>query len=137
MASFVVDIRQGHIQVEGEEKFVERVYADFRELLVKQLSGIDLADPGAAEQQIQDMPKPKSARKSGKRSGPSCAARIDGLKAEGFFDTLQTAREVTEKLREKGTAYEGKHVAAALINMTSSSKLRRVKEGGGWKYQKP
>jgi hypothetical protein len=59
------------------------------------------------------------------------------LKAEGFFDTLQTAREVTEKLREKGTAYEGKHVAAALINMTSSSKLRRVKEGGGWKYQKP
>lgn len=137
MASFVVDIRQGQIQVEGEEKFVERVYADFRELLVKQLSGVDLTPASNPENQAQDEPKPKSSRKGGKRSGPSCASRIDGLKSEGFFDALRTGKEVSDKLREKGTAYEGKHVAAALLNMTSSNKLRRVKEDGGWKYQRP
>lgn len=136
MASFVVDIRQGHIQVEGEEKFVERVYADFRELLVTQLSGVDLASQGA-EAATPDEIKPKAPRKNGKRSGPSCASRIGDLKTEGFFDVLRTAKEVGDKLREKGTAYEGKHIAAALVNMTVSSKLRRVKEGGGWKYQKP
>jgi hypothetical protein len=86
---------------------------------------------------VSSAEEPKKARKRSKISGPSCASRIESLKSERFFDQLRSSKEVGDKLREKGTAYEGKHVAAALINMTAGGKLRRVQEGGVWKYQNP
>lgn len=139
MAKMLFDLQRGVIEVDGEEKFVEKVYADLRSTLLDKVASFTAAEPADDN---GSKPKPasdeaKKARKRTKSSGPSCASRIEALKAEKFFDQLRSSKDVGEKLREKGTAYEGKHVAAALINMTAGGKLRRVQQGGGWKYQNP
>jgi hypothetical protein len=139
MAKMLFDLQRGLIEIEGEEPFVEKVYADLRATLSQKVANYAASTPEAeadvAESNASD--EPKKTRKRGKSSGPSCAARIDGLKSDKFFDQLRTSKEVTDKLREKGTAYEGKRVAAALLNLTSSGKLRRLQEEGVWKYQNP
>jgi hypothetical protein len=139
MAKMLFDLQRGLVEVEGEEQFVEKVYADLRATLSQKVASYSAAAPDAAsdaaEQNSSD--EPKKTRKRTKSAGPSCASRIEALKADKFFDQLRTSKEVTDKLRQKGTAYEGKRVAAALHAMTSSGKLRRIEENGVWKYQNP
>lgn len=72
-----------------------------------------------------------------KSNGPSCGARIRGLIEEGFFDTVRKSAEISERLKEKATPYEGKHISAAVINLTKAGSLRRMKQEGVWVYVKP
>jgi hypothetical protein len=139
MAKMLFDLQRGLIEIEGEEQFVEKVYNDLRATLSHKVANYSalLPDPETAIAEPSTSDEPKKTRKRSKSSGPSCASRIDALKSDKFFDQLRTAKEVTDKLRQKGTAYEGKRVAAALLNLTSSGKLRRIEEDSVWKYQNP
>jgi hypothetical protein len=142
MAKMLFDLQRGVIEVDGEEQFVERVYTDLRSTLLDKVANLSapsaqLDKEATAAWGATIAEEPRKARKRTKNSGPSCASRIDSLKADHFFDELRSSKDIGDKLREKGTAYEGKHVAAALISMTAGGKLRRVLEGGVWKYQNP
>lgn len=139
MTKLVIDIRNGLIEADGERDFVETIYAHFKDVALARL-----LDAKAAEVQTPQSytttptatEKSKPTRRS-KAGGPSCASRIEGLKVENFFDEPRTPSEVREKLSEKGSTYESKNVAAALNNLIKSSKLRRFKFEGNWKYQNP
>lgn len=139
MARMIIDLQKGLIEIEGDEKFVERIYSDFRESTLEKLSQRTFENVGSDEKQpVTDgettFPKKSRRRKAG---GPSCASRIEILKDEGFFGAARSPAEVREKLSEKGSTYESKNVAAALTDLIKAAKLRRFKDNGNWMYQKP
>ena len=143
-ARLSINFAAGTIEADGSEEFVDRIYADLKDLLLSKYSGIQIARPlgGGADRaddggEEDSEDKPRKTRRKTKSSGPSCAARILVLKDEGFFGSLRSATEVGDKLREKGTAYEGKHVAAALLDLVKRGQVRRVNQGGSWAYQNP
>ena len=136
MAKMSIDLQKGLIEVEGDEKFVERVYGDVKETVLVNLSA-RTAEPTPSEgSELANNEEPRKARRRARTGGPSCAARIEVVKDEGFFKQPRSAAEVRGKLKEKGTTYASKNVAAALNNLTKSGKLRRFNEGG-WKYENP
>ncbi|MFL6727966.1 MAG: hypothetical protein ACJ8FS_15855 [Sphingomicrobium sp.] len=140
-----VNLANGVIEAEGDSDFVKSIYADLREIIIarsaslRAVSGSPNFTPpdDADEASDTDAQKGKKGRRRGKASGPSCASRISALKDEGYFSELRSAGDVGAKLREKGTAYEGKHVAASLIDLVRRGALRRVSKGGSWSYQNP
>lgn len=138
MAKMIIDLQKGLIEVEGDEKFIERVYSDFRASALDKLSTakFDSGGQGDVRENGDETPPAKKARRRVKTTGPSCASRIRNLKDEGFFKAARSAGEVKEKLREKGTTYASKNVAAALNDVIKSGELRRFDEGG-WQYQNP
>jgi hypothetical protein len=140
-----INLATGVVEAEGDAEFVKGIYSDLRETFLKRASSAPVSSPAPAMERA-DKPDDegdsansggKKPRRRGKASGPSCASRITALKDEGYFSELRSAGDVGAKLREKGTAYEGKHVAAALIDLVKRGSLRRVTEGGSWSYQNP
>ncbi|WP_395612952.1 hypothetical protein [Allosphingosinicella sp.] len=137
MAKLTIDLQRGLIEVDGDEKFVERVYADVRETLLTKLAAATVEPDAPGEQsKSAESETPKRAKRRPRTGGPSCAGRIESIKDEGFFKQPKAAAEVREKLKEKGTTYGSNNVAAALNNLTKAGKLRRFNENG-WKYQNP
>jgi len=137
MARLHIDVRNGIVEAEGDEAFVATVYSDFKSGVMQQLGRAEPTQRLPLVDEVTEAPKPKQQRRSTRRSGPSCMSRIEALKDDKFFNELRTSNEIGAKLREKGTAYEGKRVAAALHNLTAARKLRRIQEDGVWKYQNP
>ena len=141
----IVNLASGVIEAEGDSEFVKSIYADLRETIIARSANLpagsaspNFTPPDEADEAADtDGQKGKKGRRRGKASGPCCAALISGLKDEGYFSELRSAGDVGAKLREKGTAYEGKHVAASLIDLVRRGALRRVSEGGSWSYQNP
>lgn len=131
-AKLHINAQLGIIEVEGEQQFVEQVYEDYKKNLLQKL--ID-APAHQNDEKKDNASKSKGVIK--RKSGPSCADRILTVQAEGFFKTLRTAGQIKEKLAEKGTHYESKHVAAALSHLTKRGTIRRLKKDGGWQYQNP
>jgi hypothetical protein len=125
----------GLFEVSGSEEFIRAMYDDAKE------SGLfrSAAPPASitdSEIEVDDKPdRPKRA--STKRSGPGCGTRIGDLKADGFFADLRDPKAIGAALAAKGHNYEGKHIAAALLNLTKNGTLRRVKKDGNWMYQQP
>ena len=139
MAKMIIDLQKGLIEIEGVEKFVERVYSDLREATLDKLSrGTFDVRPRDEDQEtpIEAGASAKKTRRRSKTGGPSCSSRIEAIKEENFFKTGRSSGEVREKLKEKGTTYESKNVAAALNNLIKAGKLRRFNDDG-WKYQNP
>lgn len=142
-ARLVINLATGVIEAEGPPDFVAKVYADLRDTIVNRSSKVPLSSPlgqaPAADDQGEDEDgagKGKKVRRRGKPTGPSCASRIQAL-GEGYFAELRSGGDVRDKLSEKGTAYEAKNVAAALIDLVRRGALRRVKQNGSWMYQNP
>lgn len=138
MSKLVVDLQRGLIEVDASDQFITRVYSDIRETILQKLattSGRQESDgdENGGTQQLSDV---KKTRRRARAGGPSCASRIEAIKEEGFFKEPKSAGEVREKLKERGTTYAPKNVAASLTDLTKRKKLRRFNENG-WKYQNP
>jgi hypothetical protein len=141
-----VNLSTGVIEAEGELEFVQGIYDDLRDVILKKSAALPSAPSAASPvasneaeegEESSGMKVRKPPRRRGKISGPSCASRIVALKDEEYFSELRSAGDVGAKLREKGTAYEAKHVAASLIDLVKRGALRRVQDGGSWSYQNP
>ncbi len=134
------------LELEGSEAFVVSQLDTFG-AKIPQLKGLasNLSKgggedaPDLPEESEVDLPKEekKPRRAAAKSNGPSCGARIRTLIDDGFFDSIKKSGEIGDKLKEKATPYEAKHVSAALINMTKAGKLRRIKQDKVWVYVKP
>lgn len=147
-AKLHINLSQGLIDVEGDPALVEKIYDDLKDVLSQRLASAVLPPeetPSAKETRNADEasdvasdaePKRKT-RSRVKRTGPSCAERIRGLKADGFFNELRDTKEVKSALSEKGHNYETKNVSASLGSMTKAGELRRIKKENIWKYQIP
>lgn len=132
-----LNLQQGVLDVEGDQAFVEKMFAEFKEHLSKLVLTPPASEQNGGDASSNNKAKPKSKSGSGKKGGPSCAERISAIKGEGFFKTLRTSKEIQAKLEEKGTAYAPNQVAAALITMVKRGDLRRVKKDSAWCYQNP
>lgn len=73
-------------------------------------------------------PKPR-------RMGPT--EYIRQLKTENFFRTKRTIAEVRGKLEEGAHIYPVTALSAPLYRLVRKRELRRLKEGGTWKYVNP
>ena len=139
-----INLAAGIIEAEGDSSFVQGIYSDLRDTILKRSAALPSSTPAPTTPVASDVDdgesegsKAKKSRRRGKSSGPSCASRIQALKDEDYFSELRSAGDVGGKLREKGTAYEAKHVAASLIDLVKRGVLRRVSQGGSWSYQNP
>jgi hypothetical protein len=72
------------------------------------------------------------ARTKGNRKGP--ADHIRELVADDFFKTKQGLGDVKKKLEEGAHIYPITSLSPALFRLVRLKELRRIKEGGVWKY---
>lgn len=125
------------LELEGNQDFVADQLQNWRSTM-PQPSAPHATKPAANDQaEKPEVGADKPRRQASKNVGPSCAERIRTLIDEKFFEQPRKADEVGTRLREKATPYEGKHIAAALIYVVQSGKLRRVKAEGTWSYVNP
>lgn len=69
------------------------------------------------------------------RMGPT--EYIRELKAGNFFRAKRTIAEVRDKLEEGAHIYPVTSLSAPLYRLVKQRELRRLKEGGAWKYVNP
>jgi hypothetical protein len=70
-----------------------------------------------------------------KNKGP--ADYIRELIADDFFKTKRGLGDVQKKLEEGAHIYPVTHLSPALFRLVRARELRRIKEGGTWKYVNP
>jgi hypothetical protein len=70
-----------------------------------------------------------------KAKGP--AEHIRDLAASNFFRTKRGLAEVQKKLEEGAHIYPVTHLSPVLFRLVRAKELRRIKEGGTWKYVNP
>ena len=138
MAKLVVDLQRGLIEVDASEEVIKRVYSDVRDTILEKLAANSTRQEYENEgvNGTPQAPEERKTRKRARTGGPSCAARIQAIQDEGFFKEPKSAAAVREKLKERGTTYASKNIAASLTDLTKRAKLRRFNENG-WKYQNP
>lgn len=90
---------------------------------------------------------PKSAkRRRGKSTtmGSSAGKKANGpadyireLVADNFFKTKRGLGDVQKKLEEGAHIYPVTHLSPVLFRLVRARELRRIREGGMWKYVNP
>lgn len=83
--------------------------------------------------QRKSLAKGSTAKKKAK--GP--ADYIRELVAENYFSTKRGLGDVQKKLEERAHIYPVTHLSPALFRLVRAKELRRIKEGGTWKYVNP
>ncbi len=78
----------------------------------------------------------------GKGASPRAAAKgpigyIRELVEEDYFKTKRGLGDVQKKLEEGAHIYAVTHLSPALTRLVRAKELRRIKEGGTWKYVNP
>lgn len=124
------------LNIEGDKDTVATQISLFYETFGRSgqsSAGISSGDPDVAG----TAPRSTATRSRRSSSGPSCATRIDALRAEGFFAQKRSAKDVADRLDEKATPYGANHIAAAIQQMTKKGVLRRMKGDSGWQYVNP
>lgn len=90
---------------------------------------------------------PKGARRRRGKStvaGSSAKTKTKGpvdyireLAADNYFETKRGLGDVQKKLEEGAHIYPVTHLSPVLFRLVRAKELRRIKEGGTWKYVNP
>ncbi|MBA7683017.1 hypothetical protein ES703_91373 [subsurface metagenome] len=126
----VINIKEGVIELEGPQEFVEKY--------------LELYRPDASKWQTALLQKgevktkeeaPKRVRTAKPKRGVTCAEKVLELRSEGYFKEPRARAEVQQYLKEKkGLIYKSNEVAANLKNLFSRGELQRLTEGKTFKY---
>ncbi len=126
----LINMRDGTIQLEGPEKFVEKYLDQYKNII---LTSAPIKTSKIAD--TTEKTTEKTSRKRQKKgTGQSCSPRIIELLSEGYFKEPRTRAEVQQELLNRGYRFEGREVSATLINYFTSGKLRRTGAGSTAKY---
>lgn len=106
-----INLAQGLVEIEGDEKLVREIYADFKPQLLQREQQLRTSPP---KSKVDKGPTGQQRRVSRKRSGPSFGGRIRELEGEDYFSTERTTTDVRGELRNKGHADVGREVSSAL-----------------------
>jgi len=104
--------------------------------VLKRISGETPRSPGAGGTKRR---RPKGAKKRGSpRVSPKGPADyIRGLVEDDFFKTKRGLGDVQKKLEQGAHIYPVTHLSPALFRLVKAKELRRIKDGGKWKYVNP
>ena len=126
------------VLADGTKVTIEGTADEVIELLHR-LSGGTQRSPGGGG------PKGSRRRRGGSTGkGTSPKARTKGpadylreLVAKDFFKIKRGLGDVQRKLEEGAHIYPVTHLSPALFRLVRARELRRIKEGGTWKYVNP
>ena len=124
-----INIKDGLIQLEGPQEFVEKYLELYRPNATKWQSDVS---PKVEAKKKEEAPK--RTRIVRPKAGPPKSEKIIELISEGFFKEQRTTADVRERLLEKGVRYESGLTSATLNNLFNSGKLERTGAGRGAKY---
>jgi hypothetical protein len=104
--------------------------------LVQQFSGHTppAARPHGRSGRATSEKSPKANQRN-RAKGPSDYVR--DLVASNYFQTKRGLSDVQKKLEEGAHIYAVTHISPVLFRLVRSKELRRIKEGGTWKYVNP
>jgi hypothetical protein len=100
--------------------------------LVQQITGHSKAETRG---DARGAPRRAHHGKAATTKGP--VDHIRDLIADGFFASKQGLGDVRKKLEEGAHIYPITTLAPALYRLVRAKELRRLKEGGTWKYVNP
>ncbi|MFC2019379.1 hypothetical protein ACFLU4_05430 [Chloroflexota bacterium] len=135
-----VNLKDGVIQLEGPEEFVEKHLVDLREWIAGKIpkehgkkEELEKA-PKLVESMSEERPK-KTTRVKRPKSGPACGEKTRELIREGFLRAPKSRADIQEELKtNKGVIYESKLIAATLKNMFNRGRVLRINDKGTLKY---
>lgn len=111
--------------------------------MLERFSGGATGPSGGISTKSTRRPRGKSAAK-GRRTGSSAKTRTKGpadyvreLVSENYFKTKRGLGDVQKKLEESAHIYPVTHLSPVLLRFVRAKELRRIKEGGTWKYVNP
>jgi hypothetical protein len=110
------------ITVEGSEKEISRILADYeRSVVVQQVKKIVVAT-----KVVQKEKKKRAA----------ASDLVIGLKEDGFFDKPRSLAEIAKALEEIGYLYPVTTLSGVMIGLVQKKLLGRKKLAGKWVYGK-
>jgi hypothetical protein len=107
--------------------------ADEVAAVLQRIAGGTPSSPGTnAPKALSQQTVASGGRSKGKASGP--ADYIRELVADDFFKTKRGLGDVQKKLEEGAHIYPVTNLSPVLFRLVRAKELRRIKEGGTWKY---
>lgn len=125
----VINLKEGVIELEGPQEFVEKYLNLYRPDASKWQTAVSLKGEVKTKEEA-----PKRTRIVRPKAGPACGEKISELISEGFFKEQRTREEVQKKLLEKGLRYESSLISATLNNLFNRGKIEKTGVGRNAKY---
>jgi hypothetical protein len=100
------------------------------------------ASVGGSQSAVQARRRKSSGGGSGKAANAKSGSKgpadyIRALAEAGYFKTKRGLSDVQAKLEEGAHIYPVTHLSPVLFRLVRGKELRRIKEGGTWKYVNP
>ncbi len=129
-AKAVINLKEGVIQLEGPVEFVRQYLDMYRSAI----GGVEERPKAIAVVAKVVRKAIRGKRKRAKRL--SCVGAIRKEIKAGFFSELRSAREVAQRLAERGFSCGPESVRISLRKLTGDGLLDRTKEGRAARYQR-
>jgi len=125
-----INIKDGFIQLEGPQEFVEK----YLELYRPDASKWQTALPEKGEVKTKEK-APKRPRMRKPKTGAACVDKIRELIGAGYFKEPKAAGDIRNYLKEeKGLIYKANEIGANLTNLFNTGDLLRQKKGKVFEY---
>lgn len=130
----LINLKDGTIQLEGPQDFVEKYLDKYHPIIEKGAKSASIPEKKEEENEGEKAIQ-KRTRTAKSKAGPTCGEKIRELINEGFFKEPKTGGQITEHLKsQKGLIYLSKDVAANLKRLFDKGNIKRITEGGVFKY---
>jgi hypothetical protein len=122
---------------DGTKVTIEGTAEEVAAVLQRISGSSQLSGGGSSESTERRRRKATTKKLSDTKRNKGPADYIRELIADDFFRTKRGLGDVQKKLEEGAHIYPVPHLSPALFRLVRARELRRIKEGGTWKYVNP